>query len=126
MISRWQVAGNLATSLKTDRSEAVRRTAAWLVANGRERQADYLARDVALRLVDSGYVLVRLTAARPISAAARQQVEAFVRRETGAKTVEVAETTDTNVLGGVRIDLPGSQLDATARGRLMRLVEGVR
>lgn len=125
MTSRTQVAEYVADHLTTERPTALRSAAAWLVARGRSRQAQYLAQDVATVLAGRGYVLARVTTARPLSAASRTAVEAFVRRETGARELELETLVDPTVIGGLRLEIPTATLDATVRRRLATLVEGV-
>ena len=125
MATRTQVATALAERLGTDRRRVVREAAAWLVATGRARQAGYLARDVAARLQDQGYVLVKVTTARALEPRAREQLEALIRRETHARRLELDEMIDPDVVGGVQIETPLATLDATVRTKLARYVEGV-
>lgn len=126
MASRTRVAHYLASRLADsgDRAKAVQAAAAWLVTTGRSRQDRYLARDVAQALSERGYVLVRIATARPLDADARAAIESFLRRETGAQTLELEEIIDPALIGGVRLELPGAELDATVRRRLTALVEG--
>ena len=83
MASRVQVAEYVADKLATDRGEALREAASWLVAHGKARQARYLARDVAQLLADRGYVYARITTARPMSERARHEVEEFYPQSHG-------------------------------------------
>jgi F-type H+-transporting ATPase subunit delta len=123
--TRTQVAEYVADHLATDRPAVLRSAAAWLVSKGRGRQASYLARDVATVLAGRSYVLARVTTARPLSAETRAAVEAFVRAETGARDLELDATVDPAVIGGVRLEIPTAELDATVRQRLAKIVEGV-
>ena len=125
MASRVQVAEYVADKLATDRGEALREAASWLVAHGKARQARYLVRDVAQVLADRGYVYARITTARPLSEPARKRVEDFIREHTGAKKIELTDTVDPEVIGGARIEIPGSELDSTVRTKLAKFVEGV-
>jgi F-type H+-transporting ATPase subunit delta len=124
MTARVDVAEHLVANLTKDRQAAVQRAAAWLVATGRTRQAGYLARDVASALAIDGYLLVRLTTARPLAAVSRQRIEAYLKATTGATTLELAETVDPAVIGGIRIETPDAVLDDTVKSKLAKLVEG--
>jgi F0F1-type ATP synthase delta subunit len=124
MTARVDVAEYLAEGLRTGRQAAIDRAAAWLVETGQTRQAGYLARDVAQALATTGYVLVRLVTARPISPATRQQVEAFLKGQTGATTLELVEIIDPQVIGGMRVETPDAVLDETIKTKLAKLVEG--
>ena len=126
MTSRVKVAEYVANKLATDRGEALREAASWLVAHGKARQARYLARDVAQVLADRGYVFARITTARPMTERARGEVEDFIRGVTGAKTIELTDVVEPSVIGGARIEIPGSELDSTVRNKLAKFVEGAR
>src|SRR5471030_2654093 len=120
MVSRVQVAHELAERLARERIKVVREAAAWLVTTGRVRQARYLARDVAGILADKGYVLVRVTSARPLSEAARGSLESFIREQTGAHEIELETAVDATVISGVHIETPLAGLDATVHTKLVR------
>ena len=125
MASRAQVAAVVAEKLRDDRSGAVEAAAAWLKDTGRGREASYLARDVAAALAKRGYVYVRVTTARPLEGIARKQVEAFVKAQTGARELELELTVEPALVGGVRIETPTQEIDATVRQGLKKFVEGV-
>ena len=124
MASRMQVATYLADHLESGRADAMRSAAAWLTTEGKGRQARYLARDVAQVLTARGYVLVRITTARPLSSDARAKVEGFIKEATGARTVELEANVDADLIGGITIETPGQALDASVRTKLARYVEG--
>jgi F-type H+-transporting ATPase subunit delta len=124
MANRAQVAAYVAEKLQTDRREAVKSAAAWLVATGRARQAEYLAQDVARELAASGYLYVRVTTARHLSDSAWDRVEDFIKSETGAKQIELNKVVDRSIIGGVRIETPEAEFDGTVRTKLAKFVEG--
>jgi len=124
MASRMQVAAYLADHLESGRSDAVRSAAAWLSTEGKGRQARYLARDVAQVLAGRGYMLVRITTARPLSTEAHSQVERFIKEATGAKNLELEASVDAGLIGGITIETPGQALDASVKTKLARYVEG--
>jgi F0F1-type ATP synthase delta subunit len=124
MATRTQVAAALAERLGHDRRNTVREAAAWLVATGRARQARYLARDVAAHLEAKGYVMVRVTTARPLDHQAKQELEHFIKRQTGARQLELESVVNPEVVGGAQIETPLMMLDATIRTKLARYVEG--
>ena len=125
MASRAQVAAFLADKLETNREGGIQSVAAWLVDHKGARQAEYLTRDVARIMGERGYVLARVTTARPLSESARADVEAYIRTQTNARQVELELSVDPAVMGGVRIELPDSEIDATVRHKLTKLIEGV-
>lgn len=126
MATRTQIARNLAEGITSgDRSTAITSAAAWLSAKGKTRQAEYLARDVAWILEREGYVFARVTAAKPLSEAARSSVMAYIKKASNAKEVELEIIVDPTVIGGVRIETPSSTLDDTVIYRLQALVREV-
>jgi F-type H+-transporting ATPase subunit delta len=80
---------------------------------------------VAKLLAERGYVYARVTTARPLAAPVRSSVEAFLRQATGARELELETRVEPAVIGGVRLEIPTAELDATVRHRLAKLVEGV-
>ena len=125
MASRTQVAAALADRLVDNRRKSIRQAAAWLVSTGRARQARYLARDVAAHLEAKGYLLVRVTTSRQLDHQARERLEHFIKRETGARELEFDTVISPDVIGGVQIETPLAGLDATIKTKLSRYVEGV-
>jgi F-type H+-transporting ATPase subunit delta len=119
-----QVAAYVAGRLRDDRAGAVRSAAAWLADGGRARQATYLARDIAEVLAQRGYVLARITTAQALSPEARSHVERFIKEATGAHELELETAVDPGLIGGVSIEIPGRELDASVRKKLARYVEG--
>lgn len=126
MASRLQVATYVADELSSGRKAAINSAAAWLVDGGRGREARYLARDVATVLAGRGHVLARVTTARPMSAQSKIMIEGFIKRETGARDLELETTVEVGLIGGVVIELPGSSLDASVRAKLDKFVEGMK
>ena len=125
MTSRAKVADYVADQLREHRHKAITAAAAWLVENGRSRQAEYLARDVAAVLAERGYVYAKVTTARPLTHHARDEVALFIRKATGAKELELETRVDASLIGGAIIETPGAELDSSVRTRLARFVEGV-
>ncbi len=125
MISRAQVATHVANALTSDRSGAMESAAAWLVSTGRQRQAGYLARDVAKVMAGRGYVSAKITTARQMSDETRSKIEAFIKEATGATELELDTSVDPALIGGARIETPDAHLDTTVRTKLATFVQGV-
>jgi F-type H+-transporting ATPase subunit delta len=119
-----QVAAYVADHLSDNRQGALRSAAAWLADKGHAREARYLARDIAQVMSSRGYVLVRITTARPLGAEARAEVERFIKEATGARELELEASVDPDMIGGIKIETPGQALDASVRTKLARYVEG--
>ncbi len=124
MASRAQVAAYVAGQLPDGRAAALKQAAAWLQDTGRARQATYLVRDVAAAVAREGYVTARITTARPLAPGAQAEIEQYIKGQTGAKQLELEMVVDRDVIGGVRVEVPGAELDATVRRKLDRFVQG--
>lgn len=124
-MTRMEIAQYVAENLRTGRSLAIDQAAAWLVSSGKTRQSRYLVRDVAAIIARTGYIFVKVTTARPMSAGSRLSIEDFVKTATGASSVELELEVDPKVVGGVRIETPTAVLDGTVRTSLANLVEGM-
>ncbi len=91
--------------------------AAYLVDTGRTREVELLARTIEDELAAQGIVVATVTSAAPLDVALRDAI----KKRIGAKSVELREVVDPNVLGGVRIEMPGSRLDATISRKITML-----
>ena len=121
MITRKQVAHYVAAQLPQHRRKALDEAAAWLIATGRTRQAEYLVQDVAMVLAQNGYLAARVTTARAIDTKIKNEVEAFLRQLTSAERIELTAGVETSLLGGMRLETPQGSLDTSLRSKLATL-----
>jgi F0F1-type ATP synthase delta subunit len=99
--------------------------AAWLKQSGRERQVNYLVKDVVYELAKGDYVFAKVTTARDVSAATKSEVESYIVKQTGAKTVECQFSIDPSLIGGAVIETPHGVIDDSVKSKLLQIVEGV-
>jgi F-type H+-transporting ATPase subunit delta len=97
--------------------EVMRELAAYLVTERRTRELDLIVRDIEEMLADSGVVVADVASARPLSEAMKTEVAAML----GASSVQLRESVDEALLGGIRIDTPGKRFDGTIRHKLTAL-----
>lgn len=95
--------------------------AAFLIDSRRTGEADLIIRDIEYQLAERGLVLASVVSAYALSKATAQAITKMVKNTAHAKTVELQQFIDPSVLGGVRIDIPGRQLDGTVSRRLSLL-----
>lgn len=100
-----------------DKNKLLGEVAAYLVTTGRTRELELLVRDIEDVLAQRGIVVADVTSAHPLTKALKNEVKAFV----GASSLQLRETVDPSVLGGVRIDLPGRRFDGTIARKLAAL-----
>lgn len=74
---------------------------------------------------DNGIVAVRAVTAIPMKKALREKLRTKLEKSLG-KTVELSVTVDPACMGGVRLELPGRQLDGTVKNRIGTLAESLK
>lgn len=123
-LSRRKLAANMAGRLVGGESQKsiLRELAAYLIDSGRKKEASLIVRDVEAMLVDKGTAIGTVTSARPLSEASLGTIESFIRQSNKRiKQVVLRERIDESLIAGVRIELPGSQLDASVKAKLEKL-----
>ncbi len=99
------------------------RLVAELQLSGRTTQYQLLIDDIYQKL-ESDKLLsrARVSSARPISQSTKRLINGLVSAQTGSKEVELIETQDKSLIGGLRISTPSFSWDNTVSNRLNRLV----
>lgn len=95
--------------------------AAYLIETRRTSELSLMTREIQYRLAEKGYVTGTVTTAHELSAATKAAIEAFAKQQSQAKTLRLDTIVDESVLGGVKLDLPGHELDATISRQLTTL-----
>lgn len=111
------VAGQLLAS--GDKKRLIKELAAYLIETGRVRDLNQVVAAIEEALASRGAVVATVTTARPLSPENKQ---AIVKQFTpiGAK-LYIREQIDPSVIGGFKIELPGSQFDGTVIHKLTTL-----
>ncbi len=122
-ISRRLLARHIGEQLLNGKSQAsaVKSLAAYLVESHRADEAELIVEDVVRYMADHGVVVASVTSAFSLSDATKEALKGLVQRETGARDVEMTESIDKSVLGGVKLALPGRELDTTIARTLNQL-----
>ena len=96
--------------------------AAYLVAHDMVNDADMLINDIAHELLEqSGQLIVEVTSAEKLTAAVREELIAYLQRETSAKYVQIHEETDSSLIGGLIAKTADAELDVSLRAQLRQL-----
>jgi F0F1-type ATP synthase delta subunit len=104
-----------------DKTFSAQEIAAYLLETGRTGQLNSLAREIIKDRADNGIVEVTAVVARELSDGVRSEIESQVRSIfPGAKQIILNEQVDKNIVGGVRLEFPDSQLDLSIRNKLNR------
>jgi len=118
-LSRRQLAGYVATQIVADnKKEAIMQLAAYLVEQRRTKELALLLRDVASQLAEQGQITGTITTAHDLTTEAKAAIDQFVKDSTGASSVVLELKQNPAVLGGVKIALPGKEIDRTVARQL--------
>lgn len=118
-LSRQKLAAYLADQLKAGDKNALNQLAAYLVETGRTDEADRIVLSAEELLERDGYVYAEVTTATKLSADMKTKVANLLQ----ASSIEIKETIDPTILGGIKIKTPSRILDATIARRLQNLRE---
>ena len=122
-ISRRLLARHAGEQLLSGVSQAtvVEGLAAFLIDNHRIKEASLIVDDITRYLADHGMVVAEVTSAFSLVESTKEALRSLIERETGAKNIELTESVDHSVLGGVKLALPGRELDTTIARKLHQL-----
>lgn len=122
--SRRRIAKFIAAQLVAGESpkRIARVLAAYLSSNHQMRQSNLIIRDIETELVKNyQHLSVDITSARALTTETRDALVDMLKAETGAKTVELSERVDDDLLGGVIVRTPEAEMDASLKKKLTRL-----
>jgi F0F1-type ATP synthase delta subunit len=122
--SRRRVAKFIARELANGESTArvAKILAAYLYENRELRNWELLLRDIETSLLnDHKYLAAEVLSARKLSHETIDNLREMLMKETGAKKIEILPETDENLIGGVVIRTPESEMDSSLRAKLTKL-----
>ncbi len=99
----------------------VKQLAAYLIDNNQTKELELIVRDIEYELQVRGTVIARVTTKFDLADATRQEIEEMISSQMELKQIIFNEIIDPNIIAGIKIDLPGKQLDATIARRLTKL-----
>jgi ATP synthase F1 delta subunit len=95
---------------------------AYLVEHNMINDADMIINDIAHELyVQAGQLVVEVTSVKSLSDSAREQLTSYLKRETNATTVQIHESTNPDLIGGLVAKTADAELDASVRTQLRTL-----
>ncbi len=124
-IPRSQIAPVIARMAKNTSADYLsRELAAYLLDENRTGELDSLMRDVIAYRAAEGIVEVTAVSAHELSEEVKQDIERLVQEQfQDVRKIIINQRTDTNMIGGVRLELVDRQLDMTVRAKLNRFKE---
>lgn len=106
-------------SAKLPAKQLADEVAGYLLDNNLTGQLDSVARDLVNYRAEKGSVEVTAVSAHQLSAAALLEVRQQVKRlYPPARRIIINQRIDQSQIGGLRLELPGRQLDLSLRGKL--------
>jgi F-type H+-transporting ATPase subunit delta len=119
-LSRRKIASYVAERLLDGSSQTatIKQLAAYLIDNRRTKEVELIVRDIEFELQNRGVILAEVTTVSALTEATRKQIERLVGEHADPGKIQLRQFIDPDVIGGVRIDIPGKRLDATIARRL--------
>lgn len=106
----------------SDGAVVMREVAAYLIDNHMVDDADALINDIAEEIfAATGRLVVEVSSARPLTDEAREGLITFLRDKTDASSVELHESVDESLIGGLIAKTPSAELDVSVRNTLRQL-----
>ena len=88
--------------------------AAYLISEGKIREVELLTADIESELEKNGIIIADVSSARELSDKTRKMIQ----KKLGGKKVYLREKIDENLIGGVKIEFAGKQVDETILHKL--------
>lgn len=126
-VSRRELARTVSRQLLdgADPGRTMRTLAAYIVEHKMTHQAGMVMDDIALELeAATGHSSAEVRTAFALSPDNRRKLEDYIKRVTGADSVELTFTQDKSLLGGMVIRTPRYEYDASVRHKLNQLARG--
>ncbi len=107
-------------SLRTTNTKTLaRELAAYLLETNQTNSLESLMRDVMAYRAEHGVVEATAVSAHSLTADVKRQVRHILKDQyPDLKTTMIDEKLDPSVIGGIRVEMPGEQLDATVEAKL--------
>lgn len=123
IISRRRIARSIAADLHdgADMHDIAPRLAAYMIEHKLTGQVDEIVGDIAYELARLGQVEATVTTARPLTDDLRELVREYLSRHGKQAEIVLNETVDESIIGGIIIETPSHQLDASVRSTLKQL-----
>lgn len=127
MVSRRVLARYIAAELHSGKaqSEIAHQLAAYVVVHRKHKDLSLIIGDIARNLTEFGHTVAYVSSARPLEASLRKLVERKVTELEGKATIEIIESVEPALLGGVVIETPNKRYDASLATKLKRLKQAV-
>ena len=124
-ISRRRLVQAVAAMLQDqprERKRTLRMLAAYLIEHKQQNKVDLVLLDLARELrVSADHLYAEVSSAFPLDSPSRLALTHYLRSATGAKTVELDEQSNADLLAGLVVTTADAELDTSAARKLQRL-----
>lgn len=120
-VSRRKLAAHVAARLAHGDNAALQQLAAYLVDMRRTRELPLVVRDIEAALASLGVIVADVTSAGSLSKSAEAAVRDFIASGHRNSSVQLRLHEDADLIAGVKIQLPGRELDTSVRRKLTAL-----
>ena len=124
-VSRRRLASTVVELLREqpkNRQHIMEMLAAYLITHKQQKRIDLLLLDIAseLQAVDA-HLYAEVASAFPLDVTTRTELVRYLQNATGAKTIELDERVEPDLLAGAIVRTATEELDTSARSRLNTL-----
>ena len=120
-ISRRSLAEYVADRLIAGDTVVIEQLAAYLIETRRTKEVDLYVRDIEYALIDRGVVVADVTSAHHLTAETQEAVTRFLNTAYAAKAVELRQSLDASLIGGINIQTADAEYDTTVKRRITNL-----
>lgn len=122
-LSRRAMAEYIADGLISGKSKKklLEQLAGYLVDSKRTKELSLIVHDIEFALSQRGVVQASIVSAFELTIETQKALGVFIKSKTKASQVSLSSMVDPAVLGGVKIAVPGRELDQTVSHRLTLL-----
>ncbi len=99
----------------------VQSLAAFLIESKWVKELDMIVADIIKELAARGHVAASVITARELSDDARTAITELVQLATKAGIIELSEIINPDLVGGVKLTIPGRELDTSVKRQLQQL-----
>ena len=122
-LSRRKIASYYAKSLiyGADAKQLAQQLAAYLIESKRTKERQLIIGDIEYQLSLRGVVVANVTSAHELDELTKKAVIDLVHQNVDADDVQLRAEIDSSLLGGLRLEFAGSEIDTTIARRLTAL-----
>lgn len=120
-ISRRLLAEYVADRLVVGDAEVIEQLAAYLIEERRTNEVDIYVYDIEYALTQRGFVIADVASARSLSNDTKKAISRFLTTAYNATTVELRQSIDTSLIGGITVRTADAEYDTTVKRKITNL-----